>query len=74
MAQQDIRLSNNILVHCPERGFVMRKVLNCLGCDYYKGLKRATQGGEPIQGNEANDFQVICARPISRKLIQISED
>ena len=70
----EIELNDNILVQCPERGFNFRMVKHCLNCEHYGGLMKATQGGEPIEGNEADDFQVICQRPITRKLMKIASD
>lgn len=70
----EIELNDNILIQCPERGFNFRMVKHCLTCEYYRGLARATINGEPIEGNEADDFQVICQRPITRKLMKIASD
>lgn len=70
----EIELNDNILIQCPEKGFNFRLVKHCLNCEYYKGLMRATQDGEPIEGNEVDDFQVICQRPITRKLMKIASD
>lgn len=69
----EVELKDNVLVQCPERSFNFRMVKHCLKCEFYNGLQRATVGNEPIKGNEANDFQVICVRPITRKLTQIVE-
>jgi hypothetical protein len=70
----EIQLNDNILIQCPEKGFDFRMVKFCLKCQYYQGLARATQNGEPIEGDEADNFQVICQRPITRKLMKIASD
>jgi len=74
MDQKAIKLSDSVLIHCPEKGFAMRRAALCFMCQYYNGIMKATERGEYIEGNEAEDFQIICGRPITRKLIQISED
>ena len=70
----EIEFSDNVLIPCPEKGFAMRKAKMCFSCQYYNGIMRATERGEPVEGNEADDFQIICGRPITRKLIQIADD
>ena len=74
MEQKRIKLSDNILIPCPERGFAMRKAKFCFTCDHYRGIMKATERGEFVKGNEAEGFQIICGRPITRKLIQIMDD
>jgi len=75
----EIKLDDNVLVQCPEKGFNFRMVKHCLNCEYYGGLMKATQNGEPIEGAVAKailkyDFQVICKRPITRKLTRVEID
>lgn len=70
----EIELSNNVLIPCPDRGFAMRRAVKCLICNHYKGILRAEVNGKPIEGNEADVLQIICGRPITRKLIKIDED
>ncbi len=69
-----VELTENVLVPCPERGFAYRKVKNCLDCQHYKGIINATCSGKQIEGDEADVYQIVCGRPISRKLIKICED
>lgn len=69
----EIELSDDVLVQCPEKGFQFRKVKYCLECKHYQGIGRATQNGVPIKGNTADTCQIICGRPITRKLVEISE-
>lgn len=71
---EEIKLPDNILVTCPERGFALRRAKMCFICKHYKGIAKATVGGEYIKGNEANDFQILCGRPITRKLVKIEVD
>ena len=68
-----IELSENVLIPCPEKGFAMRRASKCLLCEFYRGMMRAEENGKPIEGDEADVLQVICGRPISRKLIKIDE-
>lgn len=69
-----ITLNDSVFVQCPERGFNFRKIRHCMNCEYYDGLSQATVNGEPIESDDANDYQVICRRPITRKLMAVSED
>ena len=62
------------LIHCPDKGFVLRKASNCFACQFYEGILKATERGEYVKGNEADDFQILCGRPISRKLIKIMDE
>lgn len=70
----EISLSDDIVVQCPEKEFNFRKVRHCLNCEHYKGVFKATVDGELIKGNEADDFQIICVRPITRKLMKIVDE
>jgi len=69
----NIELNDNILVQCPEINFNLRKASKCLLCTHYIGLEKATVGGIDVDANQADDFQVICGRPITRKLTKIYE-
>lgn len=64
----------NILIHCPKKSFDLRKANKCFICGHYLGIIKATERGEYVKGNEADDFQVLCGRPITRKLIKIVSD
>jgi len=70
----EIELTDNILIQCPEKGFNFRMIKYCLNCEYYQGLMNATINHKPIKGDEADDFQVLCGRPITRKLMKIASD
>lgn len=70
----EIELSDDVLVPCPDKGFAYRKVKFCLSCSHYKGIAKATLNGIPIDGDESDAYQIICGRPITRKLIKICED
>jgi len=39
-----------------------------------KGMSQATVDGKPIEPGNTDDYQVICGRPIARRLQEISED
>ena len=69
-----IKLSDNALVQCPETGFQLRRVKRCAECPYFKGMSQATVNGEPIETGNVDDYQVICGRPITRRLQEISEE
>lgn len=70
----EIKLDDTVLIQCPEKGFNFRMVKYCLSCEHYNGLARATINGEAIESEDPNDFQVICGRPITRKLMKIESD
>ncbi len=65
---------SRVLVPCPDRGFSLRKATVCFRCEHYTGILKATERGEYLSGNEAEDYQILCGRPISRKLIKIEID
>lgn len=73
MAKQHIKLSSDIVVPCPLVNFALRRVHSCLTCNHYKGINQATQNGEPIEGNEADIYQIVCGKPITRRLQRIEE-
>lgn len=70
----EIELDDTVLVQCPEKRFAFRMVKHCLNCEYYNGLSHATINGEAIKSEDPNDFQIICNRPITRKLTKIASD
>jgi len=70
----NIKLSENVLVQCPETGFNLRRVKHCAKCLHFKSMSQATVDGKPIESGNAGDYQVICGRPITRRLQEISED
>lgn len=72
MANQPIKLSDAV-IPCPLVGFALRRARHCLECKHYQGLSQATVNGEPIEGNEADMYQVICAKPITRRMQSIIE-
>jgi hypothetical protein len=69
----NVKLSNNVLVQCPEKGFSFRRVKHCASCEHFRGMSQATVNGEPIESGDVDDYQVICGRPITRRLSEISE-
>jgi hypothetical protein len=71
---KEIELADNVLIQCPEKSFNFRIVKHCLTCEYYLGVQSATVNDVPVKGNEASDYQVLCGRPITRKLMQIESD
>jgi len=78
MGQKDTKLfdgaiPDSVIVQCPEIGFDMRRVKKCLTCEFYGGFAKATMNGEPLPFNVKN-LQVICIRPVTRALVQVSED
>lgn len=71
----EINLDDTILVSCPERGFKLRMVKHCIGCDFYKGLVHANDSeGNKLDGDVQNTHHVLCSRPYTRSLIKMSDD
>lgn len=70
----EIELGNNIVIPCPEKGFDLRLVKHCLVCPHYQGLAQATERGEAIEGDAADDYLIICGRPITRRMKKIEVD
>lgn len=59
-----VKIGNNIMIPCPERGFKLRRVQVCFDCEYYKGHQ--TQGDTGLQ--------ILCGRPIIRSVVETAED
>ena len=74
MEQKHIKLSDNVLIQCPEKGFALRRAKKCFKCDHYRGILKATVDGVFVENEEADAFQIVCGRPISRKLTQLTDD
>jgi hypothetical protein len=70
----EIELNDNILIQCPEREFAFRKAKFCFLCPHYKGIARATENGKPIEGDNPDLMQVVCGRPVTRKLMKLEDD
>jgi len=70
---KEVVLADNIVIPCPMFSFGLRRVSMCLQCDHYQGLAQATVDGVPIDG-DAEAYQVICGKPITRRLQKIIED
>lgn len=69
-----IEMKDNVLVQCPDRRFNLRKVRYCLDCEHYGGMNTPNINGVQIEHATADQYQVICNRPITRKLTVIEED
>jgi len=67
----EIELDDTILISCPERGFILRKVKHCLDCEYYKGMVKHTDSDS---GNVYETHHVLCGRPMTRSLTKMSAD
>lgn len=68
---EEIQLGPDIFVQCPLIGFAHRTVKACLACGHYGGIARATVDGAPIDGSDADCFQIVCKKPITRRLMQV---
>lgn len=65
----------NIVIPCPLMGFAMRKAEKCLNCPEYMGMAQATVNGEAIESEKPEEaLQVICGKPITRRMQRIIED
>lgn len=69
-----MNIKDNVLIQCPERRFNLRKVKYCFDCEHYGGMNDPKVNGELIENATADQYQVICMRPITRKLTVIEED
>lgn len=67
----NIELNNNVLIQCPLEGFAYIRVKNCLKCEHYQGIAKATERGVPIEGDDPDLFMVICGKPITRRLHKV---
>jgi len=67
----EIQLPDNVVIQCPLVSFAFRKVASCAACQHFKGLSQATVDGRPIDSGNVDDYQVICGKPITRRLQQI---
>lgn len=68
------KLSDNVLIQCPLKGFALRKALMCFKCDNYGGIVPAISNGKPISGESMNDFRLICKQPTPRQLIETCKE
>lgn len=62
MVEQPIKLSSNLVVACPLKGFALRKVVACSKCEHLRG----------VDGND--EPMIICAKPLTRRTIEVIED
>ena len=69
-----VKLSSNVVIPCPLKGFALRRAVKCLGCEHYQGLAQATANGEVIEGDDADKYLVICGKPITRRMQIIEVD
>ena len=69
-----IEFSDDVLIQCPLLGFEYRKAKKCFPCEHYKGLMVATVNGKPIENGKISDMQILCGRPITRKLVQVTDE
>ena len=64
-----IKINENVIVPCPKINFALRKAIKCLACEHYLGLT-----GDLENATSADQLQVICGLPITRRLGVISEE
>ncbi len=69
-----VKIGNNVVIPCPLVGFSLRLAKHCISCEHYKGMAQATSGGVPIEGEVAENYMVICGKPITRRMQQIIEE
>lgn len=67
----EIEIKDNVVIPCPLFRFGLRQVKHCLTCDHYKGMAQATVNGNPIDSSDIDAFQVICGKPITRRMQKI---
>jgi len=73
MVTKSFKMPQGVVIPCPEKEFALRKIESCLKCEFYGGLKLATMNGDKLPFH-ADNFQVICKRPVTRKLLMIEAD
>jgi hypothetical protein len=69
-----MNINDNVLIQCPLRRFNLRKARHCLDCEHYGGFVQPVVNGKPIENATIDQFQIICEKPISRKLVEIEAD
>jgi hypothetical protein len=69
-----IEIGRDVVIPCPLVGFSLRHAINCLKCEHYQGMAQATINGEPIEGDDIDNFMVICGKPITRRMQKIVEN
>lgn len=75
MAKQPTKsfdITDDIVIPCPMHGFGLRRANKCLSCEHYGGMAQASHNGEPIESDDpVIGLQVICNRPITRRMQRI---
>jgi hypothetical protein len=69
-----MKIEDNVLIQCPERKFNLRKAKYCFECEDYGGMAQPTINGEAIENATIDQYQIVCKRPITRKLSEIEID
>jgi hypothetical protein len=65
-----MNLPDNMLIPCPEINFNLRSIKICFNCNHYGSLSKPIVNGKQIEDCRPEEIQVICKRPVTRKLIQ----
>ena len=60
---EQVKIPDNIFIHCPTNKFKLSNVKKCDGCEYNNGLIKMQDGGEFEQ-----EYRIACACPTSRRL------
>ncbi len=61
-----VNVPDNAFLNCPENNFLLTRVKLCASCQFYNGLNKAGESGQ-----FENDFQVICSRPLTRRITKV---
>lgn len=66
-----MNIDDTIVVACPETRFALRSAVHCVKCQFYRGMSQAEVNGEPVESGSIEDHQILCARPITRRMTKI---
>ena len=69
-----IKIDDSVVIPCPLVGFSLRLAKHCITCNHYQGMAQATSGGKPMEGETADNYMVICGKPITRRMQKIIEN
>ena len=66
-----MNIDDTVIIPCPEFGFALRLAKHCFKCEHYKGMNKAEVGGVPVDTDNIDDYQILCGRPITRRMTKV---
>ncbi len=71
MANEEIEIPGNVLVHCPKVQFNLARMSACVNCEHFSGLEDRFPGS---QMRFSVRYSVMCRHdPVKRELKELAE-